>query len=194
MQNLSSLSSFTTTPPGKTEKRLGSRRTRATAFRDTARARVHATRFSSFFSRRRLVVVSSRARLRRTPRIFALSLDNIVVPHQALHKTKEERKKTKEKTNAFAHQKRKNVTFSTVGFFNAFAGFALARFVCAEFVRVVWATTFAEEAKATAYMIFVSLSRFFVTTMMMLSDEERFGTTKNIKIKRDKTVSFLNPL
>ena len=193
MQNLSSLSSFTTTPPGKTEKRLGSRRTRATAFRDTARARVHATRFSSFFSRRRLVVVSSRARLRRTPRIFALSLDNIVVPHQALHKTKEERKKTKEKTND-AHQKRKNVTFSTVGFFNAFAGFALARFVCAEFVRVVWATTFAEEAKATAYMIFVSLSRFFVTTMMMLSDEERFGTTKNIKKKRDKTVSFLNPL
>ena len=192
MQNLSSLSSFTTTPPGKTEKRLRSRRTRATAFRDTARARVHATRFSSFFSRRRLVV-SSRARLGRSSRIFALSLDNIVVPHQARHTKPKERKKTKEKTNNDAHQKRKNVTFSTVGFFNAFAGFALARFVCAEFVRVVWATTFAEEAKATAYMIFVSLYRFFVTMTKMLSDEERFGTTKNI-IKEGKTVSFLNPL
>ena len=156
MQNLSSLSSFTTTPPGKTEKLLGSRRTRATAFLDTARARVPATRLSSYFSRR--LVVSSRARLGRTPAFLRSLRTTDFHHHQQAHTKPKERKKTKEKTND-AHQKRKNVTFSTVGFFNAFAGFALARFVCAEFVRVVWATTFAEEA-ATAYMIFVSLSLF----------------------------------
>ncbi len=189
MQNLSSLSSFTTTPPGKTEKRLGSRRTRATAFRDTARARVHATRFSSFFSRRRLVV-SSRARLGRTPRIFALSLDDgFSSSSTSTHKTKG-KKKNKRKDQQNAHQKRKNVTFSTVGFFNAFAGFALARFVCAEFVRVVWATTFAEEA-ATAYMIFVSLS-LFCDDDDDDDDEERFGTIKNIK-KEGQNSLFLKP-
>ena len=81
------------------------------------------------------------------------------------------KKKTKEKDHQNKHEhhhhrrKAKERTFSTVGFFNAFAGFALARFVCAEFVRVVWATTFAEEA-ATAYMIFFFLSRFFFVMMM----------------------------
>ena len=77
-----------------------------------------------------------------------------------------EEKKTKEKDHPHKHEhhhhrKAKERTFSTVGFFNAFAGFALARFVCAEFVRVVWATTFAEEA-ATAYMIFFFYLAFFL--------------------------------
>ena len=79
------------------------------------------------------------------------------------------KKKTKEKDHQNTHEhhhhhhrrKAKERTFSTVGFFNAFAGFALARFVCAEFVRVVWATTFAEEA-ATAYMIFSFYLAFFL--------------------------------
>ena len=101
----------------------------------------------------------------------------VFLPHTKGHiralKRKEE-KKTKEKDHQNKHEhhhhrrKAKERTFSTVGFFNAFAGFALARFVCAEFVRVVWATTFAEEA-ATAYMIFFFISLFFC------DDDERMN-------------------
>ena len=154
-QNLSSQSPFR-----KTEKPLGSRRTRAKEFCDLARERVHATRFSSSF----FLAPPPPPHFCALP-VWTTTTEKSIV-FRAL-KRRRKTKKTKEKDHPknkrehhhHHHRKAKERTFSTVGFFNAFAGFALARFVCAEFVRVVWATTFAEEA-ATAYMIFFYLAFF----------------------------------
>ena len=150
-------------PSGKRKNHSG-RDGRARKSSATSRARERTRRdFLRLFSRS-----SSSSAFLRSPRLD--DDDGKINRFRALkrrRKTKKtKKKKTTQKTNAsiiiiIIRRKAKERTFSTVGFFNAFAGFALARFVCAEFVRVVSATTFAEEA-ATAYMIFFYLAFFFL--------------------------------
>lgn len=120
-QNLSSQSPFR-----KTEKPLGSRRTRAKEFCDLARERVHATRFSSsfFLARdRRTSPSSSSSAFLRSPR---LDDDDGKINRFPSAKTKEEDKKNKRKrppkkqtrassSSSFV-EKRKNVPSRRLGF------------------------------------------------------------------------------
>ena len=169
-QNLSSV--FRPNLPSGKRKNHSGRDGRARKSSATSRARECTRRdflrlFFSLLLLLRIFALSPFGRRRRKNQSFSSQNTQKDTSKERYNERKKKKTKEKDHQNTREHhhhhhrRKAKERTFSTVGFFNAFAGFALARFVCAEFVRVVWATTFAEEA-ATAYMIFSFYLAFFL--------------------------------